>query len=195
MLNPKQRISLALSALLISSQVYAIDVSYQSHIKPSNIALDAVRNKGGNAPKITQANNGIPVVDIADANNAGISNNYFTDFNVGKEGLIFNNSKDLFVNTTLAGYINGNSNLTNEASLILTQVTGSNPSSLLGVMEIAGKRADLIIANPNGITCNGCGVLNAKSFTLSTGVISQEEIDRVNNINEINKTLTMMTER
>ena len=195
MLNTKQKISFALSALLISSQVYAIDVSYQSHIKPSNIALDAVRNKGGNAPKITQANNGIPVVDITDANNAGISNNYFTDFNVGKEGLIFNNSKDLFVNTTLAGYINGNSNLTNEASLILTQVTGSNPSSLLGVMEIAGKRADLIIANPNGITCNGCGVLNAKSFTLSTGVISQEEIDRVNNINELNKTLTMMTER
>ena len=195
MLNTKQKISFALSALLISSQVYAIDVSYQSHIKPSNIALDAVRNKGGNAPKITQANNGIPVVDIADANNAGISNNYFTDFNVGKEGLIFNNSKDLFVNTTLAGYINGNSNLTNEASLILTQVTGSNPSSLLGVMEIAGKRADLIIANPNGITCNGCGVLNAKSFTLSTGVISQEEIDRVNNINELNKTLTMMTQR
>lgn len=195
MLNPKQRISLALSTLLISSQVFAIDVSYQSHIKPSNIALDAVRNKGGNAPKITQANNGIPVVDIADANNAGISNNYFTDFNVGTEGLIFNNSKDLFVNTTLAGYINGNSNLTNEASLILTQVTGSNPSSLLGVMEIAGRRADLIIANPNGITCNGCGVLNAKSFTLSTGVISQEEIDRVNNINEINKTLTMMTQR
>lgn len=195
MLNTKQKISLALSTLLISSQVYAIDVSYQSHIKPSNIALDAVRNKGGNAPKITQANNGIPVVDITDANNAGISNNYFTDFNVGKEGLIFNNSKDLFVNTTLAGYINGNSNLTNEASLILTQVTGSNPSSLLGVMEIAGKRADLIIANPNGITCNGCGVLNAKSFTLSTGVISQEEIDRVNNINELNKTLTMMTQR
>lgn len=195
MLNTKQKISFALSALLISSQVYAIDVSYQSHIKPSNIALDAVRNKGGNAPKITQANNGIPVVDITDANNAGISNNYFTDFNVGKEGLIFNNSKDLFVNTTLAGYINGNSNLTHEASLILTQVTGSNPSSLLGVMEIAGKRADLIIANPNGITCNGCGVLNAKSFTLSTGFISQEEIDRVNNINEINKTLTMMTQR
>lgn len=195
MLNTKQKISFALSALLISSQVYAIDVSYQSHIKPSAVALDAIRHKGSNAPRVTQANNGIPVVDIADANNAGISNNYFTDFNVGKEGLIFNNSKDLFVNTTLAGYINGNSNLTNEASLILTQVTGSNPSSLLGVMEIAGKRADLIIANPNGITCNGCGVLNAKSFTLSTGVISQEEIDRVNNINELNKTLTMMTER
>lgn len=168
MLNTKQKISFALSALLLSSQVFAIDVSYQSHIKPSAVALDAVRHKGSNSPRVTQANNGIPVVEIADANKAGISNNYFTDFNVGAEGLIFNNSKDLFVNTTLAGYINGNSNLTQEASLILTQVTGSNPSSLLGVMEIAGKRADLIIANPNGITCKACGVLNAKSFTLST---------------------------
>ncbi|GAA7257200.1 hypothetical protein HpCK38_14600 [Helicobacter pylori] len=195
MLSPKQRVSLALSSLLVSSQVYAIDVSYQSHIKPSAVALDALRHKGNNTPKIKESSNGISVIDIADANNAGISNNYFTDFNVGKEGLIFNNSKDLFVNTTLAGYINGNSNLSNEASLILTQVTGSNPSSLLGVMEIAGKRADLIIANPNGITCNGCGVLNAKSFTLSTGVISQEEINRVDHINELNKTLTMMTQR
>ena len=190
-----QKISLALSILLSSSQVFAIDISYQSHISPSPIALDALRHRGGNAPRLTQANNAVPIVEIADANKAGISNNYFTDFNVGVEGLIFNNSKDLFVNTTLAGYIQGNSNLTQEASLILNQVTGSNPSSLLGVMEIAGKRADLIIANPNGITCKACGVLNAQSFTLSTGVISQAEIERVANSQDIRKTLTMMTER
>ena len=191
----QQGISLALSTLLLSSQIFAIDISYQSHISPSPIALDALRHKGGNAPRLTQANNAVPIVEIADANKAGISNNYFTDFNVGVEGLIFNNSKDLFVNTTLAGYIQGNSNLTQEASLILNQVTGSNPSSLLGVMEIAGKRADLIIANPNGITCKACGVLNAQSFTLSTGVISQAEIERVANSQDIRKTLTMMTER
>lgn len=191
----QQGISLALSILLSSSQVFAIDISYQSHISPSPIALDALRHRGGNAPRLTQANNAVPIVEIADANKAGISNNYFTDFNVGVEGLIFNNSKDLFVNTTLAGYIQGNSNLTQEASLILNQVTGSNPSSLLGVMEIAGKRADLIIANPNGITCKACGVLNAQSFTLSTGVISQAEIERVANSQDIRKTLTMMTER
>lgn len=45
MLNTKQKISFALSALLLSSQVCAIDVSYQSHIKPSAVALDAIRHK------------------------------------------------------------------------------------------------------------------------------------------------------
>lgn len=157
--------------------------------------LLTVAHKNKKAPEITQSNSGIPVINIADANKSGISNNYFTDFNVGKEGLIFNNSKELFTNTVLAGYINGNSNLTNEASLILGQVTGTNTSLLLGSMEIAGKKADLIIANPNGITCQGCGVINANSFTLSTGTISQEEIDRVENATELQKHLTVITEK
>lgn len=41
-----QRISLALSILLSSSQIFAIDISYQSHISPSPIALDALRHRG-----------------------------------------------------------------------------------------------------------------------------------------------------
>ncbi len=37
-----------------------------------------------------------------------------------------------------------------------------------------GNKAGLIIANPNGITCNGCGALNASHFTLTTGVPSYD---------------------
>jgi filamentous hemagglutinin len=34
---------------------------------------------------------------------------------------------------------------------------------------VAGKKADVIIANPNGISCNGCGFINTDRVTLSTG--------------------------
>lgn len=81
----------------------------------------------------------------------GLSHNKFTDLQVGKEGIVFNNSQNA-INTQLAGSISGNSNLTNgPAGIILNEVTGSNPSALNGMLEIAGQNASLIIANPNGI--------------------------------------------
>ncbi|MFQ9935423.1 MAG: filamentous hemagglutinin N-terminal domain-containing protein [Phascolarctobacterium faecium] len=65
--------------------------------------------------------------------------------------MVFNNSQNV-INTQLAGSISGNSNLTNgHAGIILNEVTGSNPSALNGMLEIAGQNASLIIANPNGI--------------------------------------------
>ncbi|GLC91835.1 hypothetical protein Tamer19_12430 [Cupriavidus sp. TA19] len=57
----------------------------------------------------------------------------------------------------------------NSASVIVNQVTAPNPSQLLGMQEVAGSRATVILANPAGINCSGCGVINADRFTLSTG--------------------------
>src|SRR5690606_1730670 len=37
-------------------------------------------------------------------------------------------------------------------------------------MEVAGPRAQVIVANPAGITCDGCGFINAYRGTLTTGV-------------------------
>ena len=39
----------------------------------------------------------------------------------------------------------------------MNEVTTSNTSLLAGRAEVFGDKAGLIIANPNGITCNGCG--------------------------------------
>ncbi|MFC6211570.1 MULTISPECIES: filamentous hemagglutinin N-terminal domain-containing protein [Rahnella] len=113
--------------------------------------------------------NGVPVININEANANGISHNIYDKLNVGKEGLIFNNSQNA-VNTTLAGQIAGNSNLASgTAKVILNEVTSTNKSALNGMMEVAGDKAHLIIANPNGITCSGCGFINAEKVTVTTG--------------------------
>lgn len=122
--------------------------------------------------RVTQQNvNGTVVVNINNPQIAGgLSHNKFTDLQVGAEGIVFNNSQNT-VNTQLAGNISGNSNLTNgPAGIILNEVTGTNPSALNGMLEIAGQQASLIIANPNGINAAGVGFINTNRAVLTTGV-------------------------
>ena len=110
---------------------------------------------------VTSAN-GVPVVNIKEANSKGLSHNVYETLNVGKEGVIFNNSASA-VQTTLAGQIEGNANLAGgTAKVILNEVTSKNASTINGMMEVAGDSAHLIIANPNGITTQGGGFINAE---------------------------------
>ncbi|MFT6635712.1 MAG: filamentous hemagglutinin family protein [Alcanivorax sp.] len=116
-----------------------------------------------------KAANGVPVVNIQNPNSKGVSQNFYNDFNVGSKGVVLNNSKQV-TQTQLGGYIEGNPNLHNgSASLILNEVIGQNPSSLGGYIEVGGARADVVVANPNGISCNGCGFINTNHATLTTG--------------------------
>jgi len=113
--------------------------------------------------------NGVPVININQANGNGISHNIYDRLNVGREGVVFNNSQN-GANSVLAGQIAGNSNLASgTANVILNEVTSRNASTLNGMMEVAGDKAQLIIANPNGITCNDCGFINSDKVTLTTG--------------------------
>ncbi|MDI2266257.1 two-partner secretion system putative hemagglutinin TpsA2 [Pseudomonas aeruginosa] len=124
---------------------------------------------GGNTG-LGQAGNGVPIVNIATPNGAGLSNNHFRDYNVGANGLILNNATGKTQGTQLGGIILGNPNLKGQAAqVILNQVTGGNRSTLAGYTEVAGQSARVIVANPHGITCQGCGFINTPRATLTTG--------------------------
>ncbi len=124
----------------------------------------------GTSTAITHAANGVPIVNIAAPNSSGLSHNKFTDYNVGQQGLILNNATAAFNETQLGGVILGNSNLAGRAAgLILNEVTGGNQSQLKGYTEVAGRSAHVVVANPHGITCDGCGFINTPRVTLSTG--------------------------
>ena len=68
------------------------------------------------------------------------------------------------------GDVPANSNFIsgNAANIILAQVSGTEISLLLGAFEVVGSEAGLIIANPNGISCNGCSFINASEVDLRT---------------------------
>ncbi len=123
------------------------------------------------------------VVNIAAPNlsssGANVSHNVYSSFNVNSGGLVLNNcstTASCATNGTLSALTNtalgANGNLTGSAAtLILNEVTGGGSlSKLLGKIETFGQAADFILANPNGVTCDGCGFINTPRVTLTTGV-------------------------
>ncbi|TCS32902.1 filamentous hemagglutinin [Paucimonas lemoignei] len=123
----------------------------------------------GQRPIMDAAQNGVPIVHIAPPSAGGVSRNQYNQFNVGTNGAILNNSATA-VQTQQGGWITGNLQLgPTPARIILNEVVGANPSQLRGTIEVAGQRANIVVANPNGITCDGCGFLNTGRASLTTG--------------------------
>ncbi|HHJ15711.1 MAG TPA: filamentous hemagglutinin N-terminal domain-containing protein, partial [Gammaproteobacteria bacterium] len=119
---------------------------------------------------VDKAQNGVTLVDVARPNSDGVSRNTYSDFNVGSRGLILNNSDQVGV-SKLGGALPPNRNYRagDAARVILNEVTSVRRSRLEGYAEIFGARAEFVLANPNGITCNGCGFINTSRATLIAG--------------------------
>ncbi|MBL0320013.1 MAG: hemagglutinin repeat-containing protein [Alphaproteobacteria bacterium] len=168
---------LMLSVLLVLQPMLAPIVYAQTVITPDTAAPTA------NQPTVAESLNHTPVENIATPNGGGVSHNKLGELQVGNEGLIVNNSASSGM-STIGSIVVGNGNLTsgNEARIIINEVTGTNPSSLQGPTEIFGREAEYVVANPNGISCNGCGFLKTPKVTLTTGV---PHMDGAGNIDHI----------
>ncbi|MGG7074604.1 filamentous hemagglutinin N-terminal domain-containing protein, partial [Campylobacter sp. 9BO] len=137
----------------------------------ANIIPDLSAAKS-NQPVILKANNEALIVNIVTPNNKGISFNEYSKFNTPDTGTVLNNSVNGDT-TSIAGFVGANPFLNGgSAKLIVNQVNSNDPSLLKGNLEIAGKRADLIIANPSGININGLNIINANSSTFSTAKLN-----------------------
>lgn len=121
-------------------------------------------------PTVLNAANGVPLVNIQTPSAAGVSRNTYSQFDVGTPGAILNNSRT-DIQTQQGGWVQGNPWLAaGTAKVILNEVNSTNPSLLRGYVEVAGDRAQVVIANPAGISCDGCGFINANRVTLTTGI-------------------------
>lgn len=117
------------------------------------------------------SSNDAEIINIQAPNTNGISHNKVKDFSINKdENKIFNNSKENKVSEITKKEIQRNTNFKDkEADIIITEVEGRNKTNLEGTLEVLGKKADVIIANQNGISINGQKFINANSVTLTTG--------------------------
>ena len=160
LLNPIHfSLMLALGFVFLSPSVHAEDM-----------AIRADKSAPGNQqPTVLQTGNGLPQVNIQTPSAGGVSRNQYSQFDVAEKGAVLNNARKA-AQTQMAGWVQGNPNLARgEAKVILNEVNSANPSRLKGYVEVAGKKADVVIANPSGIQCDGCGVINAGRTTLTTG--------------------------
>ena len=159
-LNPIHfSLMLALGFVFLAPSVHAEDMAIRADKSAPN----------NQQPTVLQTANGLPQVNIQTPSAGGVSRNQYSQFDVAEKGAILNNARQA-TQTQMAGWVQGNPNLARgEAKVILNEVNSANPSRLKGYLEVAGKKADVVIANPSGIQCDGCGVINAGRTTLTTG--------------------------
>ena len=110
---------------------------------------------GTTATRAAASADGKVTVNLAPAV-GGVSHNAFASFDVGKAGADLANSA--------AG-----------ARLIVGEVSGTRPSLIEGPVAVTGPRANLILANPNGITVDGGSFLNTTRVALTTGRVRFED--------------------
>lgn len=115
-----------------------------------------------------QQGQNVPVINIQTPKN-GVSHNVYNQFDVLQPGVVLNNSRG-GASSVIVGQVGANPYLqTGEARVILNEVNSAAASRFEGNLEVAGQRADVIIANPSGINIQGGGFINANKAIFTTG--------------------------
>ncbi|MFM7485008.1 MAG: filamentous hemagglutinin N-terminal domain-containing protein, partial [Burkholderiaceae bacterium] len=151
------------SVLVSVLSITLLPMSARAQIVPDTAA------PANRQPIVNTASNGVPLINIQTPSAGGVSRNTFSQFDVNGRGAIVNNANQS-VQTLLGGWVQANPLLALPATVIVNEVNSSHPSLLRGYVEVAGQAAKLVIANPSGIRCDGCGFINASRATLTTGV-------------------------
>ncbi|WP_458861000.1 two-partner secretion domain-containing protein [Burkholderia ambifaria] len=125
---------------------------------------------GGTATTVSTGAGGRQTVNIAPAI-GGVSNNTYSSFNVSKAGADLNN----------AGV---------NARTVVNQVTSTNPSLIQGNVNVLGPRANVILANPNGVTVDGGSFTNTGHVVLSTGQVGFTDLTLAPGVVQRNIVLT-----
>ena len=125
---------------------------------------------GSTATTVSAGASGRQTVNIAPTI-GGVSNNAYSSFNVSKAGADLNN---VGIN----------------ARTIVNQVTSTNPSLIQGNINVLGPRANVILANPNGVTVDGGSFTNTGHVVLSTGQVSFNDLTLAPGVIQRNVVLT-----
>ncbi|MFD0965460.1 hemagglutinin repeat-containing protein [Seminibacterium arietis] len=154
-------LTLSKIAIALSSILY-VQISH-ADIQPANPNT-----------QVSKQNN-VEVINIAKPSNSGLSHNQYHNYNVENTGAVLNNALQNG-KSQLAGDVNKNPNFGNQAAnIILNEVVSRNPSTLAGKQEVFGQKADYVLANPNGITCDGCGFINTTKESLVVGQVQVKD--------------------
>ncbi|CAN0640353.1 Filamentous hemagglutinin [Burkholderia cepacia] len=137
---------------------------------PYAVHASGIVADGGTPTSVSAVAGGRQTVNIAPAI-GGVSNNTYSSFNVSKAGADLNN---VGIN----------------ARTIVNQVTSTNPSLIQGNVNVLGPRANVILANPNGITVDGGSFTNTGHVVLSTGQVSFNDITLAPGVLQRNVVLT-----
>lgn len=152
-------------ANLISKCLTLLGVGFANVSSAGGIVSD-----GGTPTSIVTSAIGRQTVNIAPAV-GGVSNNTYSSFNVSKAGADLNN---VGIN----------------ARTIVNQVTSTNPSLIQGNINVLGPRANVILANPNGVTIDGGSFTNTGHVVLSTGQVSFSDLTLAPGVMQRNVVLT-----
>ncbi|WP_423760470.1 filamentous hemagglutinin N-terminal domain-containing protein [Burkholderia sp. NLJ2] len=123
---------------------------------PDVVLAETIVPDGSTATSVSAGVGGRLTVNIAPSV-GGVSNNTYSSFNVSKAGADLNN---VGIN----------------ARTIVNQVTSTNPSLIQGNVNVLGPRANVILANPNGVTVDGGSFTNTGHVVLSTGQVSFSDV-------------------